>query len=84
MPTAGPARRVFFVTVIGPRSWMAPNDRVLKACAARHHQQVVIVDWAAVSASHPNWFGPDRVHPNPTGRKQYNALILSALKTYGV
>ena len=82
--TAGPSRRVFFVTVIGPRSWMAPNDRVLKACAARHHQQVVIVDWAAVSASHPNWFGPDRVHPNPTGRKQYNALILSALKTYGV
>lgn len=82
--TAGPARRVFFVTVIGPRSWMAPNDKVLKACAARHHQQVVIVDWAAVSASHPNWFGPDRVHPNPTGRKQYNALILTALRTYGV
>ena len=52
--------------------------------AARHHQQVVIVDWAAVSSSHPNWFGPDRVHPNPTGRKQYNALILTALRTYGV
>ncbi len=82
--TAGPARRIFFVTVIGPRSWMAPNDRVLKACAARHHQQVVVVDWAAVSAPHPNWFGPDRVHPNPTGRKHYNALILAALREYAV
>lgn len=82
--TAGPARRVFFVTVIGPRSWMAPNDRVLKACAARHHQQVVVIDWAAVSAPHPNWFGPDRVHPNPTGRKHYNALILAALREYAV
>ena len=80
--TAGPARRVFFVTVIGPRSWMAPNVKVLKACAVRHHQQVVVVDWAAVSARHPNWFGPDRVHPNPTGRKQYNALILEALREY--
>jgi hypothetical protein len=82
--TAGPARRVFLVTVIGPRSWMAPNDRVLKACAARHRQQVVVVDWAAVSAPHPNWFGPDRVHPNPTGRKQYNALLLAALREYAV
>lgn len=82
--TAGPARRVFFVTVIGPRSWMAPNDRVLKACAARHRQQVVVIDWAAVSAPHPTWFGPDRVHPNPTGRKHYNALILAALREYAV
>ena len=82
--TAGPARRVFFVTVIGPRSWMAPNDKVLKACAARHSQQVVIVDWASISASHPNWFGPDRVHPNPTGRKQYNALLLRALQQYAI
>lgn len=80
--TAGPDRRVFFVTVIGPRSWMAPNDKVLKACAARHHGQVVVVDWAAVSARHPDWFGPDRVHPNPRGRVQYNALILAALREY--
>lgn len=80
--TAGPARRVFLVTVIGPRSWMAPNVTVLKACAARHRTQVVLVDWAAVSGPHPSWFGPDRVHPNPTGRKQYNALILEALREY--
>ncbi|HET7901859.1 MAG TPA: hypothetical protein VFL59_11780 [Candidatus Nanopelagicales bacterium] len=81
--SAGPARRIFLVTVIGPRSWMAPNVRVLKACAARHRDQVVLVDWAALSAPHPNWFGPDHVHPNPTGRVRYNALILRALKDYG-
>ena len=82
--TAGTHRRVFLVTVIGPRSWMAPNVKVLKACAARHRSQVVVVDWAAVAASHPNWFGPDRVHPNPTGRARYNALILEALREYAV
>jgi hypothetical protein len=82
--TAGSHRRVFLVTVIGPRSWMAPNDRVLKACAGRHRGQVVVVDWAGISASHPGWFGPDRVHPNPTGRKRYNALVLSALARYAI
>ncbi len=82
--SAGPARRVFLVTVIGPRSWMAPNVRVLKACAARHRDQVVLVDWAALAAPHAGWFGPDRVHPNPTGRRHYDALLLEALREYAV
>jgi hypothetical protein len=80
----GPNRRVFLVTVIGPRSWMKPDDVVLKACAKRHATQAVIVDWAGVSASHPEYFGPDRVHPNPKGRPVYNALILGALKKYAI
>jgi hypothetical protein len=80
----GPNRRVFFVTVIGPRSWMKPDDVVLKACAKRHAQQAVIIDWAGVSASHPEYFGPDKVHPNPKGRPVYNALILGALRKYAI
>jgi hypothetical protein len=80
----GPDRRVFLVTVIGPRSWMKPDDVVLKACARRHATQAVIVDWAGVSASHPEYFGPDRVHPNPKGRPVYNALILGALNKYAI
>jgi hypothetical protein len=80
----GPHRRVFFVTVIGPRSWMKPDDVVLKACAKRHAKQAVIIDWAGVSASHPEYFGPDKVHPNPKGRPVYNALILGALQKYAI
>lgn len=80
----GPDRRVFLVTVIGPRSWMKPDDVVLRACAKRHATQAVIIDWAGVSASHPEYFGPDRVHPNPTGRPVYNALLLDALKRYAI
>jgi hypothetical protein len=75
---------VFFVTVIGPRAWMKPDDAVLKACAARHASQAVIVDWAGVSGSHPEYFGPDKVHPNPKGRPVYNALILGALTKYAI
>lgn len=80
----GPDRRVFFVTVIGPRSWMKPDDVILKACAKRHAKQAVIIDWAGVSSSHPEYFGPDKVHPNPKGRPVYNALILSALQKYAI
>ena len=80
----GPHRRVFLVTVIGPRSWMKPDDVVLKACAKRHATQAVIVDWAGVSATHPEYFGPDKVHPNPKGRPVYNALILGALQKYAI
>ena len=80
----GPNRRVFFVTVIGPRAWMKPDDAVLRACAVRHAAQAVLVDWAGVSGSHPEYFGPDKVHPNPKGRPVYNALILGALKKYAI
>ena len=84
MKVVGPHRRVFFVTVIGPRSWMAPNDVVFAACQAKYPRQIVLVDWAGVSAHHPEYFGPDHVHPNPTGRKIYNALLLGALSRYSL
>ena len=84
MKVVGPHRRVFFVTVIGPRSWMAPNDVVFAACQAMYPRQIVLVDWAGVSAHHPEYFGPDHVHPNPTGRTIYNALLLGALSRYSL
>jgi hypothetical protein len=82
--TAGASRRVFFVTVFGPRSWMRGNDVVLRACAARHRSDVVIVDWASAAAHHPAWLGHDRIHPNTLGHKAYTALIESAVSRYRI
>jgi len=79
---AGPLRRVFFVTVFGPRSWMSGNDRVLRACAARHRGGVVLIDWATAAAHHPGWLGRDRIHPNTLGHKEYTALIESTVTRY--
>ena len=82
--TAGAARRLFFVTVFGPRSWMRGNDVVLKACAARHRNDVILVDWATAAAHHPAWLGHDRIHPNTLGHKAYTALIESAVRRYQI
>jgi len=82
--TAGAARRIFFVTVFGPRSWMRGNDVVLRACAARHRNDVILVDWATAAAHHPGWLGHDRIHPNTLGHKAYTALIESAVRRYQI
>jgi hypothetical protein len=82
--TAGAARRLFFVTVFGPRSWMRGNDVVLRACAARHRTDVILVDWATAAAHHPAWLGHDRIHPNTLGHKAYTALIESAVRRYQI
>jgi hypothetical protein len=82
--TAGPSRRLFFVTVFGPRSWMHADDVVLRAGAARHRVNVVIIDWAGLVARHPAWLGPDHIHPNTVGHRAYTALIVSAVSRYGI
>jgi hypothetical protein len=74
----GAGRRVFLVTPLAPRHWIAADDAVVRACAARHREQVVLVDWARMAADHRAWFGPDGVHPNSAGRRQYTALLVAA------
>ena len=80
--TAGPWRRVFVVTVFGPRSWMRGNDVVLRACAARHPANVVVIDWAQAVSHHPQWLGPDHIHPTSVGHRYYVALIASVVGRY--
>jgi hypothetical protein len=78
--TAGSSRRVFLVTVKVPRSWMAPNNRTLRACdAAFAPGRVILVDWARASAGRSSWFYRDGYHLTPSGRSAYAALIDGAV-----
>jgi hypothetical protein len=82
---AGPARRVFLVTVRAPRTWTTTDNVHLRACAASYPgRRVVLVDWASRSSHHPEWFYRDEIHPNPAGRLAYTGLITRTLTSLGI
>ena len=66
---AGPSRCVVWATIVRPPyrgvSYSAYN-RALRA-VARHHENLLLLDWAAMAVRHPSWFGPDGVHPSMPG-----------------
>jgi hypothetical protein len=78
--TAGTSRRVFFVTVKVPRSWMASNNRTLRSCDASFASgRVVLIDWARASAGRSSWFYRDGYHLTSAGRSAYAALVDSVV-----
>jgi hypothetical protein len=78
--TAGTSRRVFFVTVKVPRSWMASNNRTLRSCDASFAAgRVVLIDWARASSGRSSWFYRDGYHLTGTGRSAYAALVDSVV-----
>jgi lysophospholipase L1-like esterase len=82
---AGPARRVFLVNNHADRSWIAGNNRAIRACAAAFaRNRVIVVDWATPAGAHPGWFGSDGIHPNSTGRRNYTGLVGAALARSGL
>lgn len=76
------ASRVVFVNVYVDRSWQDPNNAVLAAGATRY-PNVVIADWAALAAQHPQWLGPDRTHlaVGGSGTAALASLVASALRS---
>ncbi|HEX6887616.1 MAG TPA: acyltransferase family protein [Candidatus Nanopelagicales bacterium] len=71
------ADQVLLVNVRVPRRWMEPNN-ALFAAVAGDYANVRLIDWAAASADHREWFVDDRVHLTSEGARQYAALIAEA------
>jgi hypothetical protein len=73
---AGRHRRVFLVTVTGPRKYpkirKAQNIR-LHACADRH-RNTLLIDWYAYSRGHGAWFY-DGMHLTQKGQRAYASLL---------
>lgn len=80
----GPERRLFLVTVRVPRPWQASNNRELRACAATAPDRVVVLDWHAVSADHPQWFYDDGIHLRPVGQEAYAAFVADQVARLGL
>ena len=71
-------RRVVLVTIRVPRRWQDPVNSLLRSVAASH-PNVVIADWYAASAGHPEYFVRDGVHLTSAGIAEFSAVIAHAL-----
>ena len=73
-------RTVYWVNAVGADD-PEYNDR-FKAFA-QNYPNIHIVDWAAASKPHPEYFYPDKIHTNPTGIKAYvNTVYETILENY--
>ena len=71
--------KVILVNTAVPRPWRDQNNDLISQVSARF-SNVKVVDWAAVSEGHPEYFAPDGVHLVPTGIEVYVAEIARYLK----
>ncbi len=71
-------RLVVFVNVKVPRSWEAPNNRVL-AEGVQRYANAVLVDWYAASAGRPELFWDDGIHLRPEGAEAFAKLVAAAV-----
>ena len=69
--------RIVVVNTAVPRGWRDENNALIAQYAAQYGAQ--LVDWAAVSDGHPEYFGPDGVHLVPAGVRAYVDAITSKL-----
>jgi len=71
-------QRVVLVNDHMDRAWAAPNNALFPQ-AAKAHPNVVVADWDAAAAAHPEWLTQDGVHLTPAGRVPYASLLKTAI-----
>jgi hypothetical protein len=69
--------RIIVVNTAVPRGWRDENNALIARYTTLYGAR--LIDWAAISAGHPEYFGPDGVHLVPTGVRAYVDAIASEL-----
>jgi len=69
--------RIIVVNTAVPRGWRDENNALIAQYAALYG--ATVVDWAAISAGHPEYFAPDGVHLVPAGVRAYVDAIAATL-----
>ena len=70
--------QIIVVNTAVPRPWRDANNSLISEFAAQN-RRVRVVDWAAISNGHPEYFAPDGVHLKPAGIRVYVAAIMESL-----
>ncbi len=70
--------RVVVVNDKVPRAWESVNNAVISS-GAKQYPNVVLLDWNAASANHPEYFWKDGIHLRPAGAQAYASLIAAAV-----
>ena len=71
--------KIIVVNTAVPRSWKESNNALINSVVSRYPNTTVI-DWAAISENHPEFFATDGVHLNPPGVNAYVSAIREVLK----
>ena len=69
--------RIIVVNTAVPRGWRDENNALIAQYAALYGAR--LIDWARISAGHPEYFGPDGVHLVPAGVRAYVDAISAEL-----
>jgi peptidoglycan/LPS O-acetylase OafA/YrhL len=69
--------KIIVVNAAVPRAWLEDNNALIKKYADLYSAN--LVDWANISADHPEYFAPDGVHLVPAGVRAYVDAISSVL-----
>jgi peptidoglycan/LPS O-acetylase OafA/YrhL len=69
--------RIIVVNAAVPRAWLEDNNALIKKYADLYSAN--LVDWASISADHPEYFAPDGVHLVPAGVRAYVDAISKVL-----
>jgi hypothetical protein len=68
--------RVLIMNLHVARAWEGPNNAILGAAASKY-RNAKLVDWASMSAGHPELFWDDQIHLRPAGATVYAELFAS-------
>jgi peptidoglycan/LPS O-acetylase OafA/YrhL len=69
--------RIIVVNTAVPRGWRDENNALIAQYAALY--RATVIDWATISAGHPEYFAPDGVHLVPAGVRAYVDAITATL-----
>ena len=69
--------RIIIVNTAVPRAWRDDNNALIARYASMYGAE--LVDWAAISEGHAEYFGPDGVHLAPAGVRAYVDAISTKL-----
>ena len=69
--------RIVVVNTAVPRAWRDENNALIAQYAATYSAH--LIDWAAISLGHAEYFGPDGVHLVPAGVRAYVDAITAQL-----
>ena len=70
---------IIVVNTAVPRGWRDENNALIARYAVQYGAK--LIDWAAISEGHPEYFGPDGVHLVPAGVRAYVDAITAQLPT---
>lgn len=69
--------RIVIINTAVPRPWRDDNNALIAQYVNLYGAR--LVDWAAISEGHPEYFGPDGVHLVPAGVRAYVEAIISQI-----